>query len=182
MTRPLLSSHNPEMTVTFPHQKSLPLENDDFVLVTQPRLQAQLLQARRFDAFCARSIIQRGESVYLSLREISDAAQRQALKFAILRLQMGAQLEIHELPEPLRTALSYQATEPSPFMRSLIFGSFCGVLGGVLMMAIVGLAMIVFNVPTESYANIMVTAITFALSSAFIGLGMTFYSWRKLTR
>ena len=170
------------MMATLPHPTTMPVESDDFVLITHATLRFQLLQARQINEFYARSIIQRGESVYLSLREIPDAAERQAINWAILRLQMGAQLSSQELPEPLRAALSSQPAGPSPLIQALIWGSLGGVVGGVLMMAIVGLAIIVLNVPTESNAGVMATAVAFVLSSAFIGVSLTIYFWRKLSQ
>lgn len=170
------------MMATLPHQNSLPLESDELVLITNTKLRTQLLQAKLVDDYCARCIIQRGEHVYLSLREIPDKAERQDLSWAVLRLQMGAQLSPHELPEPLRTALSATTTGSSPLILALIWGTIIGVIGGVLVMAIVGLAVTILNVPTDSYVGITATAVAFTLSGAFIGVSMTIFFWRKFTR
>ena len=170
------------MMATITHPVSASLESDELILITHSRLREQLLQARLVDDFCARCIIQRGESIYLSLREIPDKVQRQDLSWAVLRLQMGAQLSPQELPEPLRTALSPVAGSPSPLILALTLGAVIGVIGGVLVMAIVGLAVTILNVPTDSYVSIMATAIAFVLSGAFIGIGATTYFWRKFTR
>ncbi len=161
---------------------TLPLDSDEFLLITHPTLRAQLLQARLVDEFSARCIIQRDNHVYLSLREIPDESQRQEVSWAVLRLQMGAQLRSHELPDPLQTALSTVATGPSPLIRALVWGSVCGVIGGVLVMAIVGLLMTILMVPTESYAGIMATAVAFVLSGAVLGGGTTIYFWRKFSQ
>jgi hypothetical protein len=170
------------MMATLAPPTSLPLESDELLLITHSGLRAQLLKARLVDDYCARCIIQRGESVYLSLHEVPDAEQRQSLNWAVLRLQMGAQLSPQELPEPLRTALSTVAAGPSPLIMALIWGLIVGVVGGVMVMAIVGLAIIILNVSVESYVGITATAVSFVLSGAFIGLGMTIYFWRKFTR
>jgi hypothetical protein len=158
------------------------LDSDELLLITHPRLRAQLLQARLVDELSARCIIQRDENVYLSLREIPDEAQRQEISWAVLRLQLGAQLNAQELPDPLQTALSTAVTGPSPLLRALVWGSVCGVIGGVLVMAIVGLAMTIFNVPAESYTGFMVTAVSFVLSGALLGVGATITFWRKFSR
>ncbi len=160
---------------------SHPLDSDELLLITHPTLRAQLLQARLVDEFSARYIIQRGENVYLSLHEIPDEAQRQEVSWAVLRLQMGAQLTVQELPDPLQTALSAVATGPSPLIRALVWGSVCGVVGGVLVMAIVGLVITIMNVPTESYTGFMATAVAFVLSGAILGVGATITFWRKFS-
>lgn len=151
------------------------------LLITHPGLQEQLLQARLVDTFSARSVIQRGEQVYLSLREINDPGQRQALNWAVLRLQMGAKIDPQDLPEPLQTALTAVSNEPSPLIAALIWGSVCGVVGGVLVMAVVGLVVTILNIPAESYVGITATAVAFVLSGTLIGLGITIYVWRKFT-
>ncbi len=161
---------------------SLLVDGDELLLITNPTLRAQLLKARLVDEFSARCIIQRDEKVYLSLQEIPDEAQRQEVSWAVLRLQMGAQLSSNELPDPLQTALSAAASGPSPLIRALVWGSVCGVVGGVLIMAIVGLFMTVLMVPIESYTSIMATAVAFVLSGALIGLSTTIFFWRKFSR
>lgn len=158
------------------------LDSDELLLITHPTLRAQLLQARLVDEFSARCIIQRDENVYLSLREISDETQRQEVSWAVLRLQMGAQLPARDLPAPLQTALSVVTVGPSPLIRALVWGSVCGVMGGVLVMAIVGLAITIMNVPAESYVGFMATAVAFVLSGAILGVGATIYFWRKFSR
>jgi hypothetical protein len=160
---------------------SHPLDSDELLLITHPRLRAQLLQARLVDEFSARCIIQRDENVYLSLQEM-DETQRQEISWAVVRLQMGAQLSTRELPDPLQTALSAVPTAPSPLIRALIWGSVCGVIGGVLVMAVVGLAMTVFMVPAESYTGMMAPAVAFVLSGALLGGGATYYFWRKFSQ
>jgi hypothetical protein len=169
------------MTTLFP-STSRHLDSDELLLITHPRLRAQLLRARLVDELSARCVIQRDENVYLSLREIPDEAQRQEISWAVLRLQLGAQLNAQELPDPLQTALSTAVTGPSPLIRALVWGSVCGVIGGVLIMAIVGLLMTVLMVPTESYTGFMATAVAFVLSGAILGVGATFYFWRKFSR
>ena len=95
---------------------------------------------------------------------------------------MGAQLPARDLPDPLQTALSAVTTGPTPLIRALVWGSVCGVVGGVLVMAIVGLAITIMNVPTESYVGFMATAGAFVLSGAILGVGATIYFWRKFSR
>lgn len=160
----------------------LSFDSDDLLLITHPTLRAQLLQARRVDEFSARCVIQRDEHVYLSLSEIPDDAQRQEVSWAVLRLQMGAQLSSQELPAPLQTALSTVVVRPSPLIRALVWGSICGVIGGVLIMAIVGLITTILMIPTESYTGVMATAVAFVLSGALLGIGATIYFWRKFSQ
>ncbi|MBK7896794.1 MAG: hypothetical protein WAS33_14425 [Candidatus Promineifilaceae bacterium] len=159
----------------------MPLDNE-LLLITQPALREQMLQARLVDEFSARSVIQRDEKVYFSLREIADPAQREAINWAILRLQMGAKIPPQDLPEPLKSVLTAVSTPPSPLIAALIWGSLFGVVGGVMVMALVGLVITVLNVPTESNVGIMATAVAFVLSGTIIGLGTTVYFWRKLTK
>lgn len=161
---------------------SLSLDSDEFLLITHPKLRAQLLQARLFDEFSAKCVIQRDEDVYLSLREIPDESQRREVSWAILRLQMGATLSSQEVPAPLQSALSTVVTGPSPLIRALIWGSVCGVIGGVLVMAIVGLFTTVLMVPADSYTGFMATAVAFVLSGALLGIGATIYFWRKFSQ
>lgn len=161
---------------------TLPLNSDDLLLITHPTLRAQLLQARLVDEFSARCIIQRDDHVYLSLREIPDEAQRREVSWAVLRIQMGAQLAVQDLPDPLQTALVAVVAGPSPLIRALVWGSICGVIGGVLAMAIAGLAMTIFNVPAESYAGFMGTAVAFVLSGTLCGVGATVTFWRRFSR
>lgn len=160
---------------------SIPVDSDELLLITHPTLRDQLLQARLVDEFSARCIIQRDEHVYLSLREM-DETQRREISLAVLRLQMGAQLTVRELPDPLQTALSAVAAGPSPLIRALAWGSICGVIGGVLVMALAGLFMTIFMVPAESYAGIMATAVAFVLSGTILGIGATIHFWRKFSR
>ena len=167
---------------TLSSSTSLSLDSDEFLLITHPTLRAQLLQARRVDEFSAKCVIQRDEHVYLSLREIPDETQRKEVSWAVLRLQMGARLSSQELPAPLQTALSAAVVGPSPLIRALVWGSVCGVIGGVLVMAIVGLITTILMVPTESYAGFMATAVAFVLSGALLGVSSTFYFWRKFSQ
>lgn len=160
----------------------LSVDEPELLLITQPALREQLLQARLVDEFSARAVILRGEHVYFSLREITDASQRQALNWAVLRLQMGAKIPTQELPEPLKTALTAVSNGHSPLIEALIWGSLFGVVGGVMVMALVGLVITVLNVPAESYVGITATAVAFVLSGTVIGLGTTVYFWRKLTQ
>jgi hypothetical protein len=166
-------------TLTPPIPQSV--EENELLLITHPILREQLLQARMVDEFSARSVIQRGEQVYLSLREISDPFQRRNINWAILRLQMGATLTPKELPEPLKTALTAVAQNSSPLIDALIWGSVIGVVGGVLVMAVVGLVITILNVPVESYVGITATGVAFVLAGTFIGLSTTIYLWRKFT-
>ena len=160
----------------------LPKEGDDLLLITQPTLRSQLLRAKFISERSANCIIQHGEHVYLSLQSVSDEAQRREISWAVLRLQMGAALNPQELPDPLRTALLAAASGPSPLIKSLLWGSISGVTGGVLVMALVGLAMTISNVPTESYVGITATAVAFVLAGTVIGCCMTIYAWRRLSR
>ena len=156
-------------------------EAHEILLISHPGLREQLLQARLVDEFSARSVIIRDEKMYLSLRGIDDPAQRQAVNWTILRLQMGAKIPPQELPEPLKSALTAVSTHPSPLIEALIWGSLSGVVGGVLVMALVGLVITILNVPAESYVGFTATAVAFVLSGTVIGLGTTVYFWRKLT-
>ncbi|MCA9916483.1 MAG: hypothetical protein KC445_00955 [Anaerolineales bacterium] len=151
----------------------------DLLLISHPALREQLLQARQVDEFSARCVIERGDQLYFSLREISDPAERQAVNWAILRLQMGAKIAPQDLPEPLKTTLTAVSPQPSSFMKALICGAPCGVVGGVMVMALVGLAVTILNVPTESYVGIAATAVAFVLSGTAIGLSATIFFWRK---
>lgn len=156
-------------------------EKNELLLISQPALRQQLLQARLVDDFSARSVIQRGDQVYLSLNEIRDPAERQAISWAVVKLQMGAIIPPGELPGPLHGALTAVANSPSPLIEALIWGSLCGVVGGVLVMALVGLIITVLNVPAESYVGITATAVAFVLSGTVVGLGTTAFFWRKFT-
>ncbi|WP_420631196.1 hypothetical protein [Candidatus Leptofilum sp.] len=166
---------------TLTHPLSTSFEENELLLISHPPLREQLLQARLVDSFSARSVIQRGEHVYLSLREIGDPMERQATNWAILKLQMGANIPTQELPPTLRTVLTAVSSGPSPLIAALVWGSLCGVVGGVLVMAVVGLAMTILNVPTESYVGFMATAVAFVLSGTVIGLSGTVYFWRRFT-
>ena len=172
------------MMATLSHPTSLPLEGDELLLITHPGLRSQLLQAQQVDTYCANCVIHRGEHVYLSLRGIVDEAKRNEVTWAVSRLQMGAQLNPRDLPDPLRTALLAAASNsrPSPLIESLIWGTLSGVVGGVLIMALAGLIMTIANVPAESYVGITATAVTFILAATVIGCSTTFYFWRRLTR
>ncbi len=154
-------------------------DSDELVLITQPALRSQLLQARLVDEFSARCVIQRGENVYLSLREIPDNAKRQEISQAVIKLQAGVCLKPQDLPDPLRTALSVATRGPSPLIQALIWGAASGVVGGVLAMAIVGLTLTVLNVPGESFLGIAGTAVAFVFSAALLGIGFTIYFWQK---
>ena len=90
---------------------------------------------------------------------------------------MGAQPDPKELPEPMRSLLSI-AKKPSPLIFALVWGAISGVFGGVLVMALVGLVVTIFNVPAESYVGITATAVAFVLSSAVIGFCVTVFVWR----
>ena len=164
------------------YSASNPKEGDELLLITQPKLRSQLLQARLVNEWSANCIIQRGEQVYLSLRGTPDAAQRRDIAWAVLRLQMGAKLTPQELPDPLRTALLATALGPSPLIVSLLWGAVCGTIGGVMVMALVGLTMTVLNVLQDSYAGIAVTAVAFVLSGKIIGCGIKIYSWHRSSR
>ena len=161
---------------------TLPLESDELLLITYPPLRDRLLKARLFDDLSARCIIQRGEQVYLSLREVDSDSERQALSWAVLRLQMGADLNPKELPEPLQTALSHKKIGLSPLIQALVWGSAMGVIGGVLVMAIVGLVVTILNIPPDSYVGVTANAVAFVLSSALIGVSTTIYFWRRFGR
>jgi hypothetical protein len=158
------------------------VNGDELLLITQPTLRAKLLHARLVDEFSAISVIQRGEKVYLSLRSIADEAARREIAWAILRLQMGANLKSEEIPDPLRTALQTVSAGPSPLMLALIAGGLGGVTGGVMLMAFVGLIVTIMNVPTESYVGVMATAVAFVLGSAVFGCITTYVVWRRFSR
>lgn len=155
---------------------------DELLLITQPALRAKLLHARLVDEFSATSVIQRGEKVYLSLRNIADEAVRREVTWAVLRLQMGANLKSEEIPDPLRTALQTVSTRPSPLLLALMAGGLGGVIGGVMLMAFVGLIVTIMNVPTESYVGVMATAVAFVLGSAVFGCITTLIIWRRLSK
>ena len=155
---------------------------DELLLITQPALRAKLLHARLVDEFSATSVIQRGEKVYLSLRNIADEAVRREIAWAVLRLQMGANLKSEEIPDPLRTALQTVSTRPSPLLLALMAGGLGGVIGGVMLMAFVGLIVTIMNVPTESYVGVMATAVAFVLGSAVFGCITTLIIWRRLSK
>ena len=171
------------MTATLsPITTMTPEGNTELLLITHPTLRANLLQARLVDDLSARCVVQRGEQVYLSLREIADPAQRLEVNWAVVRLQMGAKLQTQELPEPLKSALTAVSTGFSPLLEALVWGSAFGVVGGVLVMAIVRLIITISTVPPESYVGIMATAIAFVFAGAVFGLSATFYFWRKLAQ
>ncbi len=170
------------MMATLTSLTTQPVENDELLLITQPALRAQLLHARQVNAMNAGWVIDRGENVYLSLRTITDEKQRREIAWAVLRLQMGAKLNPEEMPDPLRTALLTGNSEPSPLFAALIFGGVSGVIGGVMVMALVGLLVTVLNVPSESLLGLAATAVSFVLSGAAIGCVSTAYFWRRLTR
>lgn len=92
-------------------------------------------------------------------------AARREIAWAVLRLQMGANLKSEEIPDPLRTALQMVSTRPSPLLLALMAGGLGGVIGGVMLMAFVGLIVTIMNVPTESYVGVMATAVAFVLGS-----------------
>lgn len=154
---------------------------DELLLITQPALRAKLLHARLVDEFSANSVIQRGEKVYLSLRHIADEAVRREITWAVLRLQMGANLQNEEIPDPLRTALQTVAVGPSPLLVALLAGGLSGVIGGVMIMAFVGLLVTILNVPAESYVGVTATAVAFVLGGALFGITTTIFVWRRLS-
>lgn len=154
----------------------------EMLLITQPSLRMHLLRARLVNEMSAACVVQRGDHVYLSLRDVADEAQRNELIWAVARLQMGASIHPHMLPDPLKTALLSSARGISPLLQALIWGSLAGVIGGVLIMALVGLAMIIVDAQTQFYVNIAVTAVTFVLSGTIIGGGVTIAFWRRLSR
>lgn len=170
------------MMLTLTPSSSHSLESDELLLITQPTLRMQLLHARFVDEFSASSVIQRDENVYLSLRNIADEAQRREITWAVLRLQMGAHLKPDEIPDPLRTALRAVVSGPSPLLAALLAGGLSGVVGGVMVMAFVGLIITVLNIPAESYVGITATAVAFVMSGAVIGCGATVYFWRRFTQ
>lgn len=158
------------------------VNGDELLLITQPTLRAKLLHARLVDEFSAKSVIQRGEKVYLSLRSIADEAARREIAWAVLRLQMGANLKAEEIPDPLRTALQTVSSGPSPLLLALMAGGLGGVIGGVMLMAFVGLIVTIMNVPAESYVGVMATAVAFVLGSAVFGLITTIVVWRRFSK
>lgn len=170
------------MMATLTSTSTAPANNDELLLITQPALRTKLLHARLVDDFSANSVVQRGEKVYLSLRTVADEALRREIVWAVLRLQMGADLKNEEIPDPLRTALQTVATGPSPLLVSLMAGGLGGVIGGVMLMAFVGLIVTVLNVPAESYLGVMATAVSFVLGSAVMGCITTIVVWRRLSR
>lgn len=155
---------------------------DELLLITQPTLRTKLLHARLVDEFSASSVIQRGEKVYLSLRNIADETLRRDIAWAVLRLQMGANLKNEEIPDPLRTALQAGAAGPSPLLVALLAGGLSGVIGGVMVMAFVGLIVTIMNVPAESYVGVTATAVAFLLGSTIFGFITTIVVWRRLSR
>lgn len=167
---------------TLTHQPSLPLESEQLLLITQQQLRTQLLQAKLVDEASAHCVIQRGEQVYLSLRGIPDEAQRREVAWAVLRLQMGAKLSPEEVPDPLRTALLVVIQKPSPMLAALLGGVLCGIIGGVMTMAFVGLIVTALNGSSELAKGLTATAVSFILSGTGIGLGATLYFWRRLSR
>lgn len=160
----------------------LPKKNQEMLLITHPNLRLHLLRARLVNEMSAACIIQRGEHVYLSLRDVADEAQRNELIWAVARLQLGANIHPLTLPDPLKTALLSSARGLSPLLQSLIWGSLAGIIGGVLIMALVGLAMIIVDAQTQFYVHIAITAVTFVLSGTIIGCGVTIASWRHFSR
>lgn len=170
------------MAILTPTTTQYPEASNELLLITHPALRENLLQARLRDEFSARCVIQRGEHVYLSLQEIDDPAKRRELNWAVVRLQMGAKLNPQELPEPLQTALTAVSTGFSPLLEALIWGSAAGVVGGVLIMAIVRLIVTISTLPAESYVGIVIAAAAFVLSGAAIGLGTTIYFWHKINQ
>lgn len=174
--------NNSGIMVALTHSFPLSDSENELLLISNPALREQLLQARLVDAFSARSVILRGEHVYLSLREIRDPTERQAMNWAILKLQLGANIPTRDLPPALQTALTAVSNHPSPLIEALIWGSLFGVVGGVLVMAVVGLVITILNVPAESYVGFTATAVAFVLSGTVIGLGTTVYFWKKLTK
>lgn len=170
------------MMATLSPTSSPSANGDELLLITQPALRAKLLHARLVDEFSATSVIQRGEKVYLSLRNIADEAVRREIAWAVLRLQMGANLKSEEIPDPLRTALQTVSTRPSPLLLALMAGGLGGVIGGVMLMAFVGLIVTIMNVPTESYVGVMATAVAFVLGSAVFGCITTLIIWRRLSK
>ena len=159
-----------------------PKEGEELLKITQPALRTQLLQARLVNEWCANCVIHRGEHVYLSLRTIPDVAKRREITFAILQLQMGAQLHPNDLPDPLRTALLAASMGPSPLIKSLIFGALCAVIGGVVSMAMIGLVVTILGGLSDSDVGVTATAVAFILSSTLIGCSSTVYFWRRFTR
>jgi hypothetical protein len=167
------------MMAIFAQTHSLPREDNDLLLITQPALRAQLLKARLINEMSATCVIQRGEHVYLSLRNVTDKTERKELAWAVSRLQMGAIIHPQEVPDPLRTVLLAAAAGPSPLLKSLLGGMLAGVMGGVLVMALVGLVLIILNVSAESYVGFFATAVAFLFSATIIGCSMSVYFWRK---
>ncbi|MBK8901355.1 MAG: hypothetical protein IPM53_09245 [Anaerolineaceae bacterium] len=170
------------MMATLTPTSSASANGDELLLITQPALRARLLHARLVDEFSANNVIQRGEKVYLSLRSIADEAMRREIAWAVLRLQMGANLKSEEIPDPLRTALQTVSTGPSPLLLALLAGGLGGVIGGVMIMAFVGLIVTIINVPAESYVGVMATAVAFVLGSTVFGCITTIVVWRRLSR
>lgn len=152
------------------------------LLITQPGLRAQFLQARRSNRRCADCIIKRGDQLYLSLRNVADEAQKQEVAWAILRLQLGQQLQPVDVPDPLRSILLSGGSEPkpAPLIMACVWGAICAVVGGVLAMALVGLIITILNVPTDSDIGFLATAVAFVLSSTAIGCSTTAYYWYRL--
>jgi hypothetical protein len=167
------------MMATINQTPILPKKSKEMLLITHPALRERLLKARLLDEMSASCLIQRGDHLYLSLRDIADEAQRREVAWAVMRLQMGAIIQPHTLPEPLKTALMPSLSRPSPLLQSLMLGGAAGVIGGVLIMALVGLVMMVFTTQTDSYVGIAATAVSFVLSGTAIGCSVTVYFWRR---
>ncbi|MFQ5398392.1 MAG: hypothetical protein ACE5E7_02215 [Anaerolineae bacterium] len=123
--------------------------------------------------------------VFVSLQTLQDERERRRVSHLLQRFQLGDDVVLASLPDPLRRVLQPESSQTVGFMRALVLGGLAAVAFGVLAMAISIQLIAVFElftgIRTDAFAGMEITAVTFVIFSTAGWLFSTALFWRRMS-
>ncbi|MCP4428610.1 MAG: hypothetical protein GY803_29340 [Chloroflexi bacterium] len=138
------------------------------VCILQPEIKARLQRLIATSASETRPyLVESGDQVYISIADIENETQRRRVHDLIQRYQIGLNVDLSGLPNPLR-----QLLQPQPPTKTLRALAFCGMMGlalGILAMAVSILAIaaveLALQVTLDEFSGMQITAVSFVIFS-----------------
>ncbi|MCB9422900.1 MAG: hypothetical protein H6667_24080 [Ardenticatenaceae bacterium] len=173
----------------FPNKLSaeeiLQLENEEKILrVLQPDILERIKQCptasrQRIEPF----VVENNDAVYFSFLNVKDAEQRRSFVRKIQQWQLGIDVDLSNLPQPLHQLLQPHRVHSQRLMRVLILGAITGTIAGVLAMAVSVLVIsgteLILGASFNAFGEMQITAVAFVIFAVLGWMVATPFFWHR---
>lgn len=131
--------------------------------ILRPDLKEKIQRAVMAGAPAHPYIVQYDGEIYLAFYNIRDPYQRELAYRLVQQMQAGGEINLSQLPAPLRTILEPGLISRNRLSTAFALCAFIGTISGVIGMAISVLVTTVLSTPVSHFAGMDITAVVFVV-------------------